>query len=397
MTWWHGYNSSRFATQRKHEIHPSWHFGEVTLRVSPFWAIHSLSNSPSRCTDDSRSFHWHPRICDMVSTGNQSLGFQFNDFFQQVRSPDTALPPMNCCSFWRTNEVTRKSHCKKVADMPYVTYTKFPTLATMKNIGIWPSNLAWIESDLHTEENSMKYEPKTTAGFCDPSLNRQAYCWKPIIKEWTLERPMSHQTPWSVSNPPNICWIPEDLQEFQETLSAKWRYSWALIAQPRASKLRPSAHKTCRLFDFVWLWDVWWSLQLLPLDPSPLATHIFPTTSTFNSVPMLFSSQMSSPIRFINFTQTFHTALPSCEILECMLFFSSLCYCPYFSDNSLTFSALYIICPFFPCKASTTSSILSPKHFQHLMPSYAVYSYKLQHCFFSTSSTTSSSLPILCF
>ena len=146
MTWWNGYNSSRFATQRKHEIHPSWHFGGSHFSVQPFWAIHSLSNSPSRCTDDSRSFHWHPRICDMVSTGNQSLGFQFNDFFQQVRSPDTELPPMNCCSFWRTNEVTRKSHCKKVADMPYVTYTKFPTLATMKNIGIWPSN--WHESNL---------------------------------------------------------------------------------------------------------------------------------------------------------------------------------------------------------------------------------------------------------
>lgn len=96
MTWWHGYNSSRFATQRKHKIHPSWHLVlmEGTFRVQPFWAIRSLSNSPSRCRDDS---------------------------FQQVRLLDTALPAMNSCSFWRTNEVTRKSHCKKVADMPYVT------------------------------------------------------------------------------------------------------------------------------------------------------------------------------------------------------------------------------------------------------------------------------------
>ncbi len=100
----------------------------------------------------------------------------------------------------------------------------------------------------------------------------------------------SNTSPWSVSNPPNICWIPEDFQEFQETLSAtQWRCSWALIAQPRASKLRPSAQKTCRfesasiLFDFVCLWDVYmmcyYALYIY-------CQHCFFSTSSTTSSPL---------------------------------------------------------------------------------------------------------------
>ena len=174
--------------------------------------------------------------------------------------------------------------------------------------------LAWIESDIDTEENSMKYEPKTNAGFCDPSLNRQAYCWKPIIKEWTLERPMSHQTPWSVSNPPNICWIPEDLQEFQETLSAMALF---LGFDSSTQSLKATAIGAEDL-QAVWFCMVMGLMGCMMCTcvvrhdghfnffhltpPRLLATHIFPTTSTFNSNPMLFSSQMSSPIRFTSST-----------------------------------------------------------------------------------------------
>ena len=95
----------------------------------------------------------------------------------------------------------------------------------------------------------------------------------------------SNTSPWAVSNPPNICWIPEDLQEFQETLSAtQWRCSWALIAQPRASKLRPSAQKTCRfesaliLFDFVCVWDVYMMCTCIVVVKHDGQFNFFPLT-----------------------------------------------------------------------------------------------------------------------
>ena len=139
----------------------------------------------------------------------------------------------------------------------------------------------------------------------------------------------------------------------------------------------------------------WWSLQLLPLDPSsPPISSPPPPLSTLTLCFLV--PKCLHQLDLLTLHKHFTLHCPPVKFLNvCFLFFLMLL--PIFQRQLPNFFCIIYYLPFFSCKASTTSSILSPKHFQHLMPSYAVYSYKLQHCFFSTSSTTSSSLPILCF
>ena len=119
-------------------------------------------------------------------------------------------------------------------------------------------------------------------------------------------------------------------------------------------------------------------------SPCSFATHITPTPSIFKPIPMLFSPRMSELNQFYFLTlhpQLSHSySLLLYSWLHDFFFLIFLTIFPWQLHNFFW----VITRPFYPMsKASITSSIISPKYFQHFMHG----SLHLQHCLFSTSST----------